>query len=151
MAGARPVAILAPVLKTMSRKAAAGMLIALMSFASLMLWVGIPLGWLYIGSQLVSSSQPSMGPYLVVVVGIIVCVVIDGILIGRLNHRYQQITGGKGEVRIQMPWLKSMRGEREAPRTATVLDVILVSTVALAGLTGVIWFFLLAGSSLPGT
>jgi len=138
-------------MKTISRKAAAAVLIALMSFASLMLWVGIPLGWLYIGSQLVSSSQPSMGPYLVVVVGIVACVVIDGIVIGRLNRRYQELTGGKGTVRIQLPWMKSMRGEREAPRTATVLDVILVSTVALAGLTGVIWFFVFAGSSLPGT
>jgi hypothetical protein len=134
----------------MSRKAAAGALIALMSFASLMLWVGIPLGWLYIGSQLVSSSQPSMGPYVVVVVGIVASVVIDGIVIGRLNRRYQELTGGKGAVRIQLPWMKSMRGEREAPRTATVLDVILVATVALAGVAGIVWFFAFAGSSLPG-
>ncbi|HEY8865377.1 MAG TPA: hypothetical protein VIM22_00475 [Solirubrobacteraceae bacterium] len=137
-------------MKTMSRKAAAGALIALMSFASLMLWVGIPLGWLYIGSQLVSSSQPSMGPYVVVVVGIVASVVIDGIVIGRLNRRYQELTGGKGAVRIQLPWMKSMRGEREAPRTATVLDVILVATVALAGVAGIVWFFAFAGSSLPG-
>jgi len=137
-------------MKTISRKAAAAVLIALMSFASLMLWVGIPLGWLYIGSQLVSSSQPSMGPYVVVVVGIVASVVIDGIVIGRLNRRYQELTGGKGAVRIQLPWMKSMRGEREAPRTATVLDVILVATVALAGVAGIVWFFAFAGSSLPG-
>ena len=42
----------------LSKKAAAVVLILAMSVAALLLWVGIPIGWLWIGSQLVSSSQP---------------------------------------------------------------------------------------------
>jgi multisubunit Na+/H+ antiporter MnhB subunit len=134
----------------LSRKAAATLIVVAMAVAAMTLWVGIPLGWLWIGSQLVDSSQPSLGPYMVVVVGIIASVILDALLISRLNRKYQSVTGGRGQVRVQLPWMKSMRGERERPREISVLDAILVGTVALAGLTAFLWFVLLAGSPLPG-
>jgi hypothetical protein len=138
------------VLAGLSRKAAATLLVVAMAVAAMTLWVGIPLGWLWIGSQLVDSSQPSLGPYMVVVVGIIASVIADALLISRLNRKYQSVTGGSGHVRVQLPWLKSMRGEREQPREMSVLDAILIGTVILAGLTAFLWFVLLAGSPLPG-
>ena len=96
----------------LSKKAAAVVLILAMSVAALFLWVGIPIGWLWIGSQLVSSSQPSMGPYAVVAIGIIGSVVIDAMILSRLNRTYQRVTETDGQVRLQLPWMKSMRGER---------------------------------------
>jgi hypothetical protein len=137
-------------LSSLSRKAAAAVLIVAMSLASLFLWVGIPLGWLWIGSQLVDSSQPSMGPYMVVVVGIIASVVIDALILARLNRQYQRVTGTDGHVRLQLPWMKSMRGERESGHRTTVLDIILVGSVTLALLTALVWFAVFAGSPLPG-
>jgi multisubunit Na+/H+ antiporter MnhB subunit len=134
---------------TLSRKAAATLIVILMAFAAMFLWVGIPLGWLWIGSQLVDSSQPSMGPYMVVVVGIIASVVIDALLISRLNREYERVTGSHGRVRMQVPWMKSMRGEREKPREISVLDAIMIGTVTLAGLCALLWFIFLAGSPLP--
>jgi hypothetical protein len=134
----------------LSKKAAAAVLILAMSFAALLLWVGIPIGWLWIGSQLVSSSQPSMGPYAVVAIGIVASVVIDAMILSRLNRTYQRVTDSDGQVRIQLPWMKSMRGEREAPRQTTVLDIILVGSVTLAGLAMLLWWVFLAGSPLPG-
>jgi hypothetical protein len=132
------------------RKAAAAVLIMAMLVAAMFLWVGIPLVWLYIASQLVDSSQPSMGPYMVVVVGVAATVVIDALLIARLNRQYQRVTGADGEVRVQLPWHKSMRGERKQPQGISVLDAILLVSVTLAGLTFAVWFFGFAGSSLPG-
>jgi hypothetical protein len=134
----------------LSKKAAATAIVVAMSVAAMTLWVGIPLGWLWIGSQLVSSSQPSMGPYMVVVVGIITSVVIDALIISRLNRSYQRVTGGRGQVRVQLPWMKSMRGEREKPRGMSVLDAVMVGTVTLAGICALLWFVFLAGSPLPG-
>jgi hypothetical protein len=90
-----------------------------------------------------------MGPYMVVVVGIIASVVVDAMIISRLNRRYEQVMGGTGPVRVQLPWLKSMRGEREKPRDVSVLDAIMVGTVAVAGLVLLLWFVFLAGSPLP--
>jgi hypothetical protein len=133
----------------LSKKAAAAFLIVAMSVAALLLWVGIPIGWLWIGSQLVSSSQPSMGPYAVVAIGIIASVVIDAMILSRLNRTYQRVTDSDGQVRIQLPWMKSMRGERESGRQTTVLDIILVGSVTLAGLTMLLWWVFLAGSPLP--
>lgn len=135
---------------SLSRKAAATLIVVGMATAAMTLWVGIPLGWLWIGSQMVDSSQPSMGPYMVVVVGIIASVVLDALLISRLNRQYERVTGSRGNVRVQLPWMKSMRGEREKPREVTVLDAIMVGTVALAGICALLWFVFLAGSSLPG-
>jgi hypothetical protein len=133
----------------LSKKAAAVVLILAMSVAALLLWVGIPIGWLWIGSQLVSSSQPSMGPYAVVAIGIIASVVIDAMILSRLNRTYQRVTDSDGQVRIQLPWMKSMRGERDSGRQTTVLDIILVGSVTLAGLTMLLWWVFLAGSPLP--
>jgi hypothetical protein len=133
----------------LSKKAAAVVLILAMSVAALLLWIGIPIGWLWIGSQLVSSSQPSMGPYAVVAIGIIASVVIDAMILSRLNRTYQRVTDSDGQVRIQLPWMKSMRGERESGRQTTVLDIILVGSVTLAGLTMLLWWVFLAGSPLP--
>lgn len=134
----------------MTRKATAAAIVAAMIVAAFTLWIGIPLGWLWIGSQLVDSSQPSMGPYMVVVVGIVASVVIDALIISRLNRRYERVTGSDGNVRVQLPWLKSMRGEREKPREVSVLDAIMVGTVSVAGLAMLLWFVFLAGSPLPG-
>jgi hypothetical protein len=44
------------------RRLIAALLIALMAIGSILLWLGIPVGWLYVVSRLVNSSQPSMGP-----------------------------------------------------------------------------------------
>jgi hypothetical protein len=133
------------------RTTAAALIVAAMLLAALFLWVGIPVLWLYIASQLVSSSQPSMGPYLVVVVGVVVTVALDAVLIARLNRQYERVTGSPGNVRVQLPWMKSMRGEREEPRGMSMLDAILILSVTLAGIAFGLWFFVFAGSSLPGS
>ena len=106
--------------------------------------------WLYIGSQMVDSTQPSMGPYMVVGLGIVVSVVLDAMLISRLNRAYQRVTGTDGTVRVQLAWLRSLRGEREPGRPTGVLDIIMVATVAVAATCAGVWFFFFAGSSLPG-
>jgi hypothetical protein len=89
-----------------------------------------------------------MGPYMLVAVGILVSVILDAMLLSRLNRRYQRVTGSDGAVQVRLPWLRSMRGERDSGLQTTVLDVILVSTVAFAGLAAFVWFIVFAGSPL---
>jgi hypothetical protein len=45
--------------------------------------------------------------------------------------------------------MKSLRGERDSGRPRTMLDVVMVWSVALAFVCFAIWFFAFAGSSLP--
>jgi hypothetical protein len=127
----------------------ATVLIVLMVFLSLMLWIGIPLGWLYIGSQMVNTTQPSMGPYMVVGIGIVASVIVDAILLSRLHHAYERVKGDDAKVRVPLPWLRSMRGERSSGRPTSVLDIIMVGTVAMAAIAATLWFFLLAGDPTP--
>ena len=88
-------------------------LIALMAVGSIFLWIGIPVGWLWIGSQLQSDSgQASFGLYLGVLVGIIVSMVVTGKLLHGLNGVYGRLTGAE-TVRVRMPWHRSLRGEDE--------------------------------------
>jgi hypothetical protein len=131
------------------RRLAAVLLIALMAIGSVLLWLGIPLGWLYLVSRLVDSSEPSMGPYVLVLVGIPASMVIVGKLLSKLNRAYGELTHSASSQRTRTPWLKSMRGERDAARPRTVLDVVMVWSVAVALVCFGIWFFVFAGSSLP--
>jgi hypothetical protein len=74
---------------------------------------------------------------------------VVGKLLYRLNHVYEQLTGQVSEVRVQLPWHRSMRGERAPARRTTVLEFVMVCSVSSALLLFGIWFFFLAGSSLP--
>jgi hypothetical protein len=131
------------------RRLLAALLIALMAIGSILLWLGIPVGWLYLVSRLVKSSQPSMGPYAVLIVGIPVSMIIVGKALSKLNRVYGEVMGTTPTVRMRSPWMKSMRGERDSGRERTVLDVVMVWSVAVALLCFGIWFFAFAGSSLP--
>jgi hypothetical protein len=125
-------------------------LVVLMVFFAMMLWLGIPLGWLYIGSQVAGSTQPSGGPYMLVAIGIVVSVIVDALILSRLNRAYQRITKSEGKVRIQLAWLRSLRGERTSGRPTTVLDIVMIGTVTVAAVAAAVWFLVFAGSSLPG-
>jgi hypothetical protein len=125
-------------------------LIALMAVGSIFLWIGIPVGWLWIGSQVQSDSgQASFGLYLGILLGIIVSMVAMGKLLSSLNGVYGRLTGSE-VVRVRMPWHRSLRGEEEGRPTRQVLDVVMVISVMTAGFGFLIWFLFFAGSSLPG-
>jgi hypothetical protein len=131
------------------RRALAAVLIALMAIGSILLWLGIPVGWLYLVSRLVSSSQPSMGPYVLLLLGIPASMVVVGKGLSRLNRAYGSLMGTAPTTRVRSSWMKSMRGERDSGRPRSVLDVVMVWSVALALLCFGVWFFAFAGSSLP--
>jgi hypothetical protein len=126
-------------------------LIALMAVGSIFLWIGIPVGWLWIGSQLQSDSgQASFGLYLGILVGIILSMVVIGRFLYRLNGVYGRLTGSE-VVRVRLPWHRSLRGEQEGRQPRQILDVVMVVSVMSAGFAFLVWFFFFAGSSLPGS
>jgi hypothetical protein len=132
----------------MQQKSAQAGLIALMVLGALMLWVGNPVIWLWIGSQATSSQQAGTGPYFLVGMGILVSTVLVSLFLARINRLYEQVSGEVTTVRVRLPWLRSLRDERAQVTRVTVLDLILVTTAVTAILSGGIWFFFLAGSPL---
>jgi len=131
------------------RALTAGFVFLVMLFAALALWTAIPLGWIYIGSKLSETQFPSQGPYAVVAVGILLTIVLDAWLIGRLNAVYMRVTGTDRLSPMRPSWLKSMRDSSAPVGTTTVVEAVLMSSVLLAAAVFVAWFFLLAGSPLP--
>jgi len=131
------------------RGMAASAVFVLMLLGALALWTAIPLGWIWIGSKVATTQFPAEGPYAVVAVGIILTIIADAWLIGRLNAIYERITGTNRLAPMRPNWLKSMRDTGSAPGTTTVVEAVMMGSVLLAGLVLVGWFFLLAGSPLP--
>jgi hypothetical protein len=125
-------------------------LIALMAVGSVVMWIGVPVGLIYLASQLADSPEPSMGPYVLVLVGLPAGMAIVGKALGALDRLHGRLTGLDDGRPQQAAWLKSMRGDRERKRRRSVLDSVMMISVALALVAGAIWFFGFAGSSLPG-
>jgi hypothetical protein len=123
-------------------------LIAMMAVGSVILWIGIPVGWIYVVSHMVESSQPTLGPYVLLIFGIPITMAIFGKLLFGLDHVYARVTGQDSEVRFRAPWLKSMRGERNVARRLTVLEMTMIVSVSVALLGFAVWFFAFAGSSI---
>jgi hypothetical protein len=145
----RPETVTHPHGMTPARGLAASAVFVAMLFTALALWTAIPLGWIWIGSKVSETQFPDEGPYAVVAIGIIVSIVIDAWLIGRLNATYMRITGTDRLSPMRPSWLKSMRESSAPAGTTTVVEAVLMGSVLLAGLVFVGWFFLLAGSPLP--
>jgi hypothetical protein len=125
-------------------------LIALMAVGSALMWVGMPVGWLWLASHLQKGANPTLGPYLLVAFGVPISMAIIGKLLGGLDRRYARVMKADAHnVRAQLPWMKSLRGERGSGHQRTVLDVVMIVSVAIAWAAFAIWFFGFAGSSLP--
>ena len=107
-------------------KLSAALLIGLMAIGSVVLWIGVPLGWIWLASNIVDSSEPSLTPYVMVLVGIPLTMVVVGKGLSQLNRVYGEVTGTTPTVRVVLPWHRSMRGERDAGHPRTILDLSLI-------------------------
>jgi hypothetical protein len=131
------------------RHVAATLLVLLMIIAALSMWTVIPLGWVWIGSRISKTQDPAGGPYMVVLVGIVVSILVVSWLLGRLNRVYVHLTGTNTVEPIRANWLKSMRDTAGVPSYPTVLETVIVASVILAVIAMTVWFFVAAGSPLP--
>lgn len=132
------------------RHAAAVGLVIVMALGSVLVWLVSPVVWLWIASQLTASTQPSLGPYLLVLVGVVLSAVVIGKFLGMVNRKHMRITGRTPDTREPAKWNRSMRGERMPVNDRGVLEQVMAISVSCALVLFAIWFFLLAGSSLPG-
>jgi hypothetical protein len=125
-------------------------LVLLMAAGSIVMWVGLPLGLIWLASAITDSSQPTMGPYLLILIGLPVGMFAIGKLLGALDRVHGRITGRLDDSPHRAAWLQSMRDERGPRRKQrSVLDTVMIVSVLAALLAGAIWFIAFAGSPLP--
>ncbi|MGI8558532.1 MAG: hypothetical protein ACR2ND_09520 [Solirubrobacteraceae bacterium] len=115
---------------------------------SLSMWIANPALWLWITAHLQEGTQPKMGPYALMLVGIILACVALGMGISSVHRYYERITGRTPTIRVIVPWRRSLRdGRSRAPETdgrlpVNALDVITVISVALALATFTTWLIM---------
>jgi hypothetical protein len=126
------------------------LLVLLMAAGSIVMWVGLPIGLIWLASAITDSSQPTLGPYLLILIGLPVGMVAIGKLLGSLDRMHGRITGRLDDGPQRAAWLQSMRDERGPRRKQrSVLDTVMIVSVLAALVAGAIWFIAFAGSPLP--
>ena len=127
------------------------LLVLLMAAGSILMWIGLPLGLIWIASALSDSSQPSMGPYLLILVGLPIGAIVIGKALGTLDRMHGRVTGRGGGEQKRNTWMNSMNEDSGTNRRQrSVLDTVMIVSVLSALVLGGIWFLAFAGSPLPG-
>lgn len=107
------------------------LLLLIMVGGSLVLWVGVPVGWLYVGSH-VQAQTNSLGAALgVMMVGVAISIFVIVSCLGWLNRKHSE--------------LREARGLEDHGQTALEGVMTMSAGLAIAGFT--VWFFFFSGSS----
>ena len=114
------------------RNSTGAVLVVLIMFVgSLVLWVGTPLLWLWVGSQIQGATE-SLGTALgAMFVGVILTITLIASVLAKLSDVYRSNCLARGQ---------SDPGH-------VVLEAVLVISAGLTLIVFVIWFFFLAGAS----
>jgi hypothetical protein len=107
------------------------MALTIMFVGSLGLWIGTPLLWLWVGSQVQGETSSLSLALLVMAVGVLVTVWLAARLLVKLSEAYRANTVARG---LPDP------GHR-------VLESVLIAAAGLAILVFGVWFLLFAGAS----
>lgn len=104
---------------------------AIMFIGSLVLWLGTPLLWLWIGSQIQGSTQSLGLALLAMAVGVLITVLLLAGLLSRLSqvHRMMAIARGHEDPGHRM------------------LESVMITAAGIAIVVFAVWFLLFAGAS----
>jgi len=109
----------------------ATLVLLIMLIGSLVLWIGTPLLWLWVGSQ-VQGATSSLGTALgVSFIGVVATIVLLAGILAKLSNVYQAN--------------RRSRGLQDTGHY--VLEAVLVISAGITLAAFVIWFFLFAGAS----
>jgi hypothetical protein len=108
----------------------ATLLVVIMFVGSLVLWVGVPVGWLWIGSRVQPSSglATAIG---VMMIGMLLTISVLVTFLAWVNRKHVELQEARG----------LMTG------TATPLEFVLVASAVVAVFAFAVWFFGFSGSS----
>ncbi len=110
-----------------------------MVIGSVTLWIANPLFWFWVTGRL-QTTQPSMGPYLLMFIGFLATAIACAKLLGALDRRYTRVIGSN-VVNLHLAWMRGLGGEHEKRlRRVTVLDVVMVVSVLVAVIALATWF-----------
>jgi hypothetical protein len=111
----------------------------------LVLGVGVPLLWVFIASKLSDTFlKLPLLPLFVMVAGLFITYMALATVVARLDKERQAM----GPAR--MSWNRSLSAERKTGAQTTQWERVFITTCVVMTFLFEIWFFVFAGSSLPG-
>ena len=111
----------------------------------LLLGIGVPLLWVFIASKLSDTFlKVPLLPLLVMVGGLFVTYMFLATVVARFDKERQAM----GPAR--MSWNRSLGAERKIDNPTTQWERVFITTALVMTFLFEIWFFVFAGSSLPG-
>jgi hypothetical protein len=117
--------------KGMQAGSSAALILLMMLIGGLVLWLGVPVAWLWIGSQVQGATGSLSIALLVMAVGVVTSVVVIVYVLGWLSRKH-------GESR-------AARGLEDRGNVA--LEGIMAVSALIAVVGFVAWFFIFSGSS----
>jgi hypothetical protein len=117
---------------SLARLGSSALVVLVMMFAgSLGLWIGIPLGWLWIGSQ-IQDATGSLGAAVgSMMVGVVISILLMVPVLGWLSNKHRA--------------LRIARGRDDTGHLA--LEIVLVTSATIAIVLFSAWFFLFSGAA----
>jgi hypothetical protein len=113
---------------------AAGFLLALLALGSLTLWIGIPIGWLWVASKITGTSGSH---FFAAMVGTPIAIILFGAVLAWINRLYLRI--------VRSGPAEPIEDEEDEPRFVRgPLEPLLVGSLAIAVAALCVWFFVLA-------
>ena len=104
-------------------------LMVIMLGGSLLLWIGVPAAWLYVGSRVEGATNHLGAALAVTMVGVVVSILAIVPCLGWLNGKYVE--------------LREARGLESHGHTALEAVMTISAIIAVVGFS--IWFFVFAG------
>ena len=104
-------------------------LVVIMLGASLLLWVGVPVGWLYVGAQIQGNTNHLGTAIAVMMFGAVASILVIVRMLTWLNRKHME--------------LREARGLEDGG--STVLEAVMTISAAVAVIGFCIWFFIFAG------
>ncbi len=113
----------------------AALALMIMFIGSIVLWLGMPLLWIWVGSQIQGATQSITGALAAMFAGVIVSVALLAILLAKLSDFYRAN--------------RLARGLRDPGHV--VLESVLVVSAGVTLVVFVVWFLFIAGANpVPG-
>ncbi len=109
-------------------------LLLIMLGGGILLWVGVPLGWLYVGSQVQGATHSLGTAVAVMMLGAVASILVIVTVLGWLNRKHVE--------------LRAARGLETGGQTA--LEAVMTVSAAIALVAFGAWFLLFSGSSPTG-
>ena len=106
------------------------LVLMIMTLGSLVLWIGTPLLWLWVGSQFEAKTASLGGALGVTFLGAVLTIVALAVLLSKLSDVYRSNALARG---------------RDDPGHF-ILEVVLVVSASVSLIGFVVWFFFLAGA-----